>query len=337
MEKDKYTLLIYKKLKGEASPSEQLVLKDWLNRSEDNKLLFQQIKKEWEMSANYAPSIEVDTKKDFQRLRQRVRQHKAKENQTAKTAQLKPRRHYLAWVAAASVLLVCSWWLLNKNIASGNMLVARTSAGEKKDFILSDGTHVWLNENSSFSYSEKFTGKTRLVKLEGEGYFEVSKNPKMPFVVGTPEAKIAVLGTAFNVRAYPGEMTVEVAVDEGKVRLQPKNSKQSLILTSNKKGVYDLKNQSLRTFNSEYENTSFWRTGTLVYRNTPLEKVVADLENYFDIKIIIENENMGRCQVTGRFPDAKAKNILEHIASSFQMNLSKRNIRVYELKNGVCQ
>ncbi|HFA47775.1 MAG TPA: DUF4974 domain-containing protein [Bacteroidetes bacterium] len=337
MEKDKYISLIYKKLKGEASPSEQSALDEWLNISEDNPLLFQQIKKEWELSANYIPNIEIDTKADFELLRQRVRQHKAKEKQAAKIVQLRPRRQWLAWAAAAAIILISGWWFFNKNNIADNMLVAQTAAAEKKDFVLSDGTHIWLNENSSFSYPENFTGKQRFVKLEGEAYFKVSKNKKMPFVIETAEAKIKVLGTAFNLRAYTDGPVVEVAVDEGKVQLMPKNSKQSLVLTLNKKGVYDIANRSLKEFNVETKNASFWKTGTLVYKDTPLEKVVADLENYFNIEIKIETENMGQCRVTGRFPNANAKDILEHIASSFQMELSSKGGRIYELKKGACQ
>ncbi len=337
MEKDKYITLIYKRLKGEANQAEQALLDDWLSLSEDNKKLFRQIEREWQLSANYTPVIDIDEEKDFKTLLLRIQKEKEKQKHDARIIPSKPLKRWLTWAVAASITLVCGLWLLNNYIAPNDMLLVQTGAGEKKELVLPDGSHVWLNEHSNFSYPELFDGTARTVRLEGEGYFEVTNKKKVPFTIETKEANISVLGTAFNLRAYTGEMKVTVVVDEGKVKLDPKTSHQSLVISKNEKGIFDVNNQLIQVVKADNSNDSFWKTGTLVYKNTPLVKVAADLEKYFNVLIDITDEKMLACPVTGRFPNATIQNILRDISVSFKMTVKQINNRSYQLDNGVCQ
>lgn len=126
-----------------------------------------------------------------------------------------------AAVIAMPLLLALGWYWGNKSVHSVELyseLIA--PEGQVAESILADGTHVWLNAGSSLRYDPSFQGNQRNVELIGEGYFKVSKNPEKPFVVKTSKLQVKVLGTSFNVRAYPDENHTEAVLEEGAIEMR---------------------------------------------------------------------------------------------------------------------
>ena len=124
--------------------------------------------------------------------------------------------------------------------------------GQKSQLVLADGTKVYLNSGTCIRYDNHFGKRNRKIGLVGEAYFEVSKNKKTPFIISTSDVEIKVLGTKFNVAAYPDEPVIETYVTEGSVNVKDINSEKSLILVANQKASFlkDKKQLTLSNVNA---------------------------------------------------------------------------------------
>jgi ferric-dicitrate binding protein FerR (iron transport regulator) len=336
MKKDDYTLLIYKHLKGELSSDEQKLYTQWLKENAENQALAEEVTKNWELSSQYSPDLNVDTKAEFEPLRQRIRQHKAQENQGGKVVQMKSsRRRWLSIAAAAAVFIAAGLWWIMQDFGEQEMMAFSTSMGEKKSVTLKDGTVAYLNENSRLLYPVSFDNSTRTVEFSGEAYFEVAKNPSKPFIIETTDVKVEVLGTAFNLRAYPNEAKKDVLVAEGKVRFSAVDSGQSVELIANQEGVFNRGN--VEKIENSKSNAYAWKSGVLSYKDTRLEDVLNDLERVFNVKTTLANQELTNCQLTGRFPNAQPKAILAYAATFLKMELVEINEKEFQLKGGNCE
>lgn len=173
-------------------------------------------------------------------------------------------------------------------------------AGQRASLILADGTTVWLNSNSTLKYpANGFHSKNRKVTLEGEGYFEVAHDEKHPFIVETEKYDIRVLGTTFNVSAYPNSDMFETSLIEGKVTVYQPDTQHEVTLKPHEK--VEAKNGKLykETFSSD--NDFLWRMGIYSFKDEPLETVFKKLEQYYEVKIINKNEEIASRPCTGKF------------------------------------
>lgn len=149
--------------------------------------------------------------------------------------------------------------------------------------ILSDGTRVWLNAETELSYPSYFSGDSRRVKLKGEAYFEVSRDTTMPFIVETGQLQINVLGTSFNVSAYPGETQYTTLV-AGKIKAA--YAGQSEILQPGEQVVLTPEGMKIRDV--YVENYVGWKEKRFSFKNKPIEEVVRDLQRWYDVRIVID-------------------------------------------------
>lgn len=204
----------------------------------------------------------------------------------------------------------------NEKNETVNHLAAKS---EIKNILLPDGSQVILNANSSISYSEDFK-QNRKLKLIGEAFFKVVKNPKSPFVVETSQFKTKVLGTSFNVKAYPNTINT-VSVVTGKVEV---NSKENLawksILIKNqwisikKQEAPQLSNDNAKDFNA-------WTKNILIFQNSSLRETAITLENQFNVTIVFEKQELEELRITGKFKEENLNNILNSIALVKQLEI----------------
>ena len=175
---------------------------------------------------------------------------------------------------------------------------------------LSDGTKVYLNSGSELSYPTKFIPKKqRLVKLKGEGYFEVVKNKNAEFIVETAITKTKVFGTKFNVNAYDNNNSEKISLLEGSVGVEKINSGLKII-QPNQQYAYDksLKEYIIASVNAA--DAIEWISGKLKFSNTPLEAIAKRLERKYDIKISFANEKLKNKKFTGGFMNENLEQIL---------------------------
>lgn len=164
-------------------------------------------------------------------------------------------------------------------------------SGQSILLTLSDGTRVWLNSKSKLSYPSSFGEENREVCLEGEGYFEVEHNPKIPFIVKLPDIKIKVLGTKFNARAYHDEVT-KVTLIEGKVDISESDGKNSIILLPNEQAIYSTTLGLYKEYMPESDLSSRWTSGELSFSDQSLDEITHTLERHFDVKITLTDTTL---------------------------------------------
>jgi len=162
--------------------------------------------------------------------------------------------------------------------------------GQRAKVLLPDGSHVYLGAGSKLSYPGQFADSTREVRLEGEAFFEVTKNPEKPFIIHTQTVRTTVLGTSFRVAAFSAK-PIEVEVATGKVRVDDfaGNHPQSLaVLTPGQKLSYTSGHPVLGEI--EVTDVQQWKNARLVFDNKSLREIAADLERWYDIRIDFQNE-----------------------------------------------
>jgi len=166
--------------------------------------------------------------------------------------------------------------------------------------ILPDGSKVLLNSNSHLHYPPAFNIHSRDVYLEGEAWFDIRQDTRTPFIVHTGKVKTVVLGTAFDIKAPRGQENVVVTVTRGKVRVE-KDNKTLAVLTRNEQITVDDKTAAPVKQLVTTEEVMNWKAQDVLFDDTPVSDVAADLEKRFSVHIQLENPDLGNCRVTASF------------------------------------
>lgn len=272
------------------------------------------------------PSKEHSAEKSFSRLMARIQPDKNSIDIFRQRA-----NRYRIWMAAATVamLIAMSGWLYN--IVSDSepaFIVASNNTGIVQKVTLPDGTVVNLNTCSRLTYPESFSGKSREVFLDGEAYFDVAHDKSHPFIVRAGELKIRVLGTKFNVNASTLVPQITATLIEGSI--EAATGKKNILMKPNQQLKYDT--SSGRVSLTELTNASReirWTQNVWVLSDTPLLDICQRLEQQFNIKIIIMNDELIGKSFTGEFyTNESLESILKtmQISTSFQYERKGKNI-----------
>jgi ferric-dicitrate binding protein FerR (iron transport regulator) len=198
-----------------------------------------------------------------------------------------PLNHFLR-VAAIFIFLIgiSGIWFYLKQHDHPAMVEILAEYGETKKVTLPDQTVVWLNAGSSLTYPAEFQNKIRSVGLSGEAFFSVTKNKSKPFVVETKNLTVKVLGTKFNLKAYPNEHQTIATLQEGKIEVQAdKQQKRQLI--PNEQLVYNGKTSTLKVIKINPNDIPNWKSGKLRFAEATLAEILVTLERHFNISFDI--------------------------------------------------
>lgn len=311
--------IIARVLSGEASPEDIFVLSDWLTQDEKNKNEFQQIKSYWEAevvsSHSFIPSHAIE------KLQAKIREEDRKQK----------RRKWMrigGSCAAAVFLFLLSlsvlFWKDMESIPPEQYTYL--AGGHKTDFILSDGTHITLNKNSSLTYTGEFGKAIRSVRLEGEAYFEVAKDSLHPFDVEMHGATVRVLGTHFNLKAEKGSDQIIATLIEGSIRFQ--GAKHSIVMAPNQQLSFSRSSNKVNLKAVDAEVFIAWKDELLKYVSIPFVQLVAELEKNYKIEIRLENKKLTDPSLTVSGTFTKEQNIeevLKVISRSVPITWSNRN------------
>ncbi|HVI45560.1 MAG TPA: FecR domain-containing protein [Chitinophaga sp.] len=275
---------------------------------------------------------------------QRLEQAAAPEEEAEEPVATSGRRLWLRIVAAAAslaIIAVVGWKLLYRPATAPppqEQLV--TTKGTRSKLVLPDGTRVWLNAGSKLDYPKTFAvDQQRIVRLEGEAFFDVTTDAARPFRVQTRSFTILVLGTSFNVRAYPEEDSAVTSLVQGAVQVQlDKAGKQLVALHPNekltvpanlfeqseelvkesdtKKLQVPVYKQPLTQVRDSVLTETAWVTNKLAFKHLELEKVTAMLEQWYGVEIGFRNEQRKQLYFTGVFDTGNVDNVLEALAST---------------------
>lgn len=171
------------------------------------------------------------------------------------------------------------------NVANNAINSLTTPNGTQYRIVLADGTKVWLNAGSSLKFPTAFSGKNRQVELTGEAYFEVAHREKQPFKVALPDLNVEVLGTHFNVKAYPNDQNIETTLLEGAVKVN--SGTNVLFLKPGQQSRYDKANGNLkRTIPEDTSTIVAWKNGLFSFENTEIKEVLKQLSRWYDIEVV---------------------------------------------------
>ena len=204
--------------------------------------------------------------------------------------------------AAAVVLLCIAGWQTYEGLRPIEMTTV-TAQAETRTVVLPDRTEVILNRYSTLTYPKDFRRETRReVSLQGGAYFEVAKNPSHPFVVETGEVQVEVLGTHFNIEAYPRDREVRTTLLEGSVAVSLRDRSQRLVLAPNERAVYHkTSGRLMQEPLADAADDISWSRGQLNFRSQPLREIVRQLANAYQTDIRIADPTLAEYRLTATF------------------------------------
>ena len=189
-------------------------------------------------------------------------------------------------------------------------------AGQRAELMLADGTKVWLNSRSTLTFPGSFKGDIRNVKLDGEGYFAVTKNVEQPFIVETNKCNVKVLGTEFNVMAYAADSVWETSLLEGAVEiLVPGSNNSGMRLEPNT--MASLKGNRLVKGRIKEADYFLWREGLLCFNDISVRDMIEKLKLYYGVDIVVNNTRILKNRYTGKF---RTKDGVEHVLKVLRLN-----------------
>lgn len=213
---------------------------------------------------------------------------------------------------AAGLLILLALGVFLQNALKQPAVTASTvyvPGGQRSMVTLADGTVVWLNSNTTLTYSSDYGKKERTVSINGEGYFEVTPNPQIPFCVKTPKNTVRVTGTTFNVYAYSESEWFETSLVEGVVEVLPTDHRHKTVVLKPNETLAILYGQyQMRSFQSE--DFLLWREGIYHFDDMPFSEILKRLERYYNIRIVVENPRVMNYRCTGKF---KQQDGIRHI------------------------
>ena len=331
MKLSKYILLLQKRHKKDLDKTDQADLSKWQNSFGDavEEDAFEKI---WDWSASYQDNYEPDVEAGLAKFKSRI----AKEETPVVPIRAPKKNKLFPRIAAAVLLLLVFAWLLSTYISSEvSELLVSTGANEQKTVQLADGSTVVLNQNSKLYHSNSYKGaELRVVRLEGEAFFDVAHNPEQPFRIYTAESEVNVLGTSFNVRAYLEEETTEVDVVSGKVQFVSRDQENETILIAEEKGILSHEENQMEELEEMLPNAHSWRTGKLQFRNSPLEDVIQAVERHYLVSIETESLRSKFCPLTMGFTDNDLETILETLKLQYKIEVAIQNKDTYQFSGG---
>lgn len=237
----------------------------------------------------------------------------------------------VAWQIAAAVLLpvlilTTSYLYMDRtsiqNSITGEYQVI-AEKGEQASVVLPDGTKVHLNSESKLTYPASFSLNHRMVNLTGEAYFEVTHDESSPFIVSTSEAKVKVLGTTFNLYAYPGNALFETSLIEGRVEVIPtKMPENAVILTPGQKASYNTYTGKINVSDTDLRVETAWTRGDLIFHSQSFAHIHSQLEFFYGVKIQV-NGDYPISLFTGSFHEDDINQVLRNLQQHYQFTFSK--------------
>lgn len=306
--------LLYKYFKGTASIEEEKQILDWVEASEENREAYLKERMLFDVSL-------FSTKQDNKK----------------KAIRLMPTLRWAARIAAAVIIAVSGYYMTTNYIYNKDAQpqTITVPAGQRAQITLADGTRVWLNAQSTLTYASDFGRNDRNVELDGEAYFEVAKNKKLPFYVHTEMHKVRVVGTSFNVCAYKGSKEFETTLVEGIVDIYPSCNNQVITRLQKDEFFANYDGRCKKTILPSYEYLR-WKEGLYCFDDVPFSGILDKLEKYYNVKITVTSPRLLTHEgLTGKFREQDGiEHILRAISKEhpfkFRINENKDSIIIYE-------
>lgn len=295
--------LLHKYIAGDATQQEKEEVARWLDADKENMKEFLAQRKLynisiWQQESLPLPKVNLPSQR---------KQHRFRSVMIG-----------LSKIAAIFILAFTLLYSITTNNGKPEPAIMQTifvPPGQRAELTLTDGTKVWLNAKTTFTFPNKFTAGNRQVILDGEGYFDVTKDTEKPFTVKTEQYDIKVLGTEFNVTAYSGSPYFETALIKGAVEVSSPASNSKIDLQPNTRTYAE--NGLLKKGAIEHQSYFLWKEGLICFFDEPVGKMIDKLELYYDIKIDVRNKELLKNRYSGKF---RTKDGVEHVLKVLQLS-----------------
>lgn len=346
-------------LNGEASEAEKSMHRQMISQSSEFRDIYYFLKPHW----NNLHRIDwVNTRDDWQKFRSEV-------ISTTKPAVSSPElsssatfRKLIPYAAAVAILVSVSWWLLiSWGVLFPHELVStriEAPAGSRTRVALPDGSWVWLNAGSTLEYSNDFNIRSRRLKLSGEAFFEVTKSKK-PFIVHTSLIRIQVLGTSFNVKAYPDDAYTEATLVSGSIQIKKEGKEgpvfKDITLQPNQKAVFSHSDGGLQLSQLDAQMDSGeehvetkpvisnvtvrrrndltpeigWKDGILVLEREPFTSLMRRLERLYNVEFVFDDQNLKNYHYSGKLVELTLEQMMLAIKETSPINYRIEDKVVY--------
>jgi len=312
--------LMVKHLQQSISDPEQTELDKALIADSSLNEEFDKMKAAWQASGSFGTDIAPDIDAAWNRVHQKIKYTEA-------TKEIPLYRS--AWAFAATIVLLLGIGYFIYQQFNPPVWKEVLTVNAAKEILLPDGSTVWLNHNSTFSYPEKFE-HNRQIKLSGEAFFEVAKDADHPFKIIAAGTTTQVLGTSFNVRAYISERDIEVSVATGKVWFSAQQDSEKLVLLPGDRGRYNTIAHGLEKLRTS-DNYLAWKTGELVFNHCMVTEVLDDLQRYYSIKLNIKDTSVTSVSFSGRLNRQPLNSALEILRSSLGLRIIRDSAQSYSV------
>lgn len=294
--------LLFRYCEGKLSGDERKHVEEWISASKENEELARTVHELYWAADTLSVMDKVDAGKALKKA-------------NGKLVRKKIKTVFLWTERAAAIMFIplLSAYLLqikNSDVAEARMMEIRTNPGMTTAFVLPDGTNVSLNSGSVLRYPEFFSKDKREVELIGEAFFDVTKDPNKRFVVKTTgDERVEVLGTSFNMEAFPGDSILSTTLLEGKVRFV--SDAGSVQMNPGEKLVYNNKTSKAKLTKTNGEAETAWKYGKIIFDNTPFNEVLRMLSKRFNVDFVVKNEKYRKDSFTGTFSTQRLEQVLD--------------------------
>jgi ferric-dicitrate binding protein FerR (iron transport regulator) len=317
MDKDNFLLLVTKVLSGNALPGDEVLLQNTLANHPEFQPLYDQYKRYWQQqNVSQSADVEKALAATWQKIQQAA-------TATVPVTEAPVRRlFYMKRIAVAAALLgvmvTAAWFLFPaRRQPAVEWVETYNPKGTRSSIVLPDGSKVWLAADSRLKYPKTFATNRRDLYLEGEAFFEVTRNPQKPFVVKLEAGAVRVLGTSFDIKAYKTHHEIITSVATGKVAFIPDhNTNDTFFLTPNRKSVYNINTRKTDVLETDALADKAWIDGTLLFDAVTLGEIAVTLERYYGKEVVFRDERLKAFRYTGTFANSSPAEILHHLSKT---------------------
>jgi ferric-dicitrate binding protein FerR (iron transport regulator) len=316
---------------GEASPSEETILFNWVKKSSQNEEEYRSSRNLFDAATrHYSKSIvpEINVEKEWAIFLTKVEEEKP-------VRQLTPASSIQYWmkIAASLLLLLASGAVIYYYSVKTDAITFQT-AENIKTVDLPDGSTVILNRYSKLEYTSDFGDDNRNIILSGEAFFDVRKNTALPFIISARNTTIEVVGTSFNVLAYDSVAEVEVIVKSGVVRFTVPTLNKTLELTPGEKGAFTTENNAIDETVNKDVNYEAWNTHKLTFNETHLSSVIDAINKTYNANVVLTGPVSDSCLLTVSFDNQSIDAVLNVLENTLNLTFRRVENRIEIISSG---
>ena len=306
--------IIDKYLTGKCSQEELIEVNAWMNESEENACQLFRMEEVFHLGKFDTYADEQRMANAEKRLYRKLEQEKKKKDKVL---------YMHRWMKYAAIIVVAllmgggaGYWFYNQT--EHQMLVAVANEGIVKEVVLPDGTKVWLNNAATLKYPREFSEKERNVYLDGEAYFEVTKNRHKPFTVESDAMRVRVLGTTFNFKCDKRCRIAEATLIEGEIEVKGNKEEGQIILTPGQRAELNKSNGRLTVKQVDAKLDAVWHNNLIPFQKADIFAITRTLERFYDVKIILSPDIQPDKTYSGVL---KRKSNIESVLKSLQNSI----------------